>query len=229
LAVVGLFALLTAAIAGALSVVGMVSTGVPVVGLLIFVVVLVTLRSLAVRDRRRKLAAAFRAAMDARESATAAEASAARRAAAVARPEPALFDGAAGAAPEPAAPAEKPLTAAELRRAALQVAAKGTADAELAHTRTLAEGEIEAETWEPVEVPKPGYITAMKAALADPSPLAIPAVPKSAGTSIKADQAGVGVGQGDVPTVIEGSKSEVAAKPVHGLSNLDVVLQRRRA
>ena len=91
-------------------------------------------------------------------------------------PEPretALFDGAEGAPP---APVQKPLTAEELRTAALRVAAKGTADAKLAHTQTLAEGELEAETWEPVEVPVPGYVTAARAA-SKAEPLAIPAAP----------------------------------------------------
>ncbi|WP_442213657.1 hypothetical protein [Specibacter sp. RAF43] len=243
-AVVGLLALLTAAISGALTVFHMGSTALSWAGLVLFAAVLAGLRSLAVRDQNLRLTAARRAAAAA---ATAAANAAAAAQSAGARRETTLFDGAVGAEP---APVPKPLTAEELRNAALRVAAKGTADAKLAHTQTLAEGELDGETWEPVEVPRPGYVTAAKAAAAAAAPLAIPAVPKSAGTSIRADQAGIGAAPAGAAPVEDSETSAAspsaaaaagpgpdraggvargAGKAPHALSNLDDVLQRRRA
>ncbi|WP_150117172.1 hypothetical protein [Arthrobacter sp. ERGS1:01] len=243
----GLLALLTAGISGALNVFNIGSAALTWTALVLFAAVLAGLRSVAVRDQNLRRAA-WQASAEARATANARSAGASS--AAPAPRETVLFDGAEGAEP---APVQKPLTAEELRNAALRVAAKGTADAILAHTQTLAEGELDGETWEPVEVPKPGYVTAARAASKE-APLEVPEAPKSAGTSIKADQAGVGVGP-SVPVVVEGGKADadaasedaakdtkdaaestektsVAAKPgkaAHGLTNLDVVLQRRRA
>ncbi|PYI67187.1 hypothetical protein CVV68_10585 [Arthrobacter livingstonensis] len=239
MAAVGLLALLTAGISGALNVFNIGSASLSVAGLVIFLAVLAGLRALAIRDQNARRSAAHAAA----ERSTADAASAAWSGPAVEQRETVLFDGAEGAEP---GPVQKPLTADELRNAALRVAAKGTEDAKLAHTQTLAEGELDAETWEPVEVPKPGYVTAARAAAAQVAPLAVPEVPKSTGTSIKADQAGIGVpATGDsapVPVIVEGKSAEeapaaapapsAAVKPAdaaHGLNNLDVVLQRRRA
>ncbi|MGA7203945.1 MAG: hypothetical protein WBX27_04860 [Specibacter sp.] len=239
LALVGLLALVTAGISGALNVINIGSPALSWLGLVIFAAVLAGLRSVAIREQNNRRAAATAAA----ERATAQARSAAPSPTAEVLREPALFDGSEGAAP---APVQKPLTAEELRNAALRVAAKGTADAILAHTQTIAEGELEPETWEPVEVPTPGYVTAARAAKQEAA-LQVPEVPKSEGTSIKADQAGVGVGP-SVPVVVEGGKgSDVpaaaglpafataaasGAKPAKGghcLANLDDVLQRRRA
>ncbi|MCU6479776.1 hypothetical protein QO003_001833 [Arthrobacter silviterrae] len=246
-AVVGVFALLMAGISGALNVFNMGSTALSWAGVGIFVAVLAGLRAVAVRDaNRRRFAAATQ------QSSTPDAPSAVPSGAAVVQRETVLFDRVDGAEK---APAQKPLTAAELRNAALRVAAKGAEDAKVAHTQTLAEGELEAETWEPVEVPKPGYVTAARAAQATAGPLQLPEAPKSAGTSIKADQAGIGVpAPGDVPVAVagpvegapEGAGEDAgtaaggpaatafasAAKPAkvaHALTNLDVVLQRRRA
>lgn len=247
IAAVGLLALLTAGISGALNVFNIGSAALTWTALVLFAAVLAGLRSVAVRDQNIRRAA-WQAAAEAR--ATADAGSAVPSGTAPVPRETVLFDGAEGAEP---APVQKPLTAEELRNAALRVAAKGTADAILAHTQTLAEGELDGETWEPVEVPKPGYVTAARAASKE-APLEVPEAPKSAGTSIKADQAGVGVGP-SVPVVVEGGKADsidsvdsvegdaaeskdaaaktsAAAKPAkaaHGLANLDVVLQRRRA
>ena len=127
----------------------------------------------------------------------------------------------------------------------MRVAAKGAADAKLAHTETLD------ETWEPVEIPVPGYVKAAKALTLD-KPLNLPVAPKSAGTSIKADQAGVGTASGTAGVVAvpaldgatagpdAGDGTAAAAKTVpakvpaaergsFALANLDDVLQRRRA
>ena len=240
MAAVGLLALLTAGIAGALKMFNVGSAAFFWGGLVIFLAVVAGLRALAVRDKNARRAAARAAA----GRSTAAAASTGPAGPAVVQRETVLFDRAEGAEP---APVQKPLTAAELRNAAMRVAAKGTADAKLAHTQTLAEGELDAETWEPVEVPKPGYVTAARAAAEQAAPLEVPVAPKSAGTSIKADQAGIGVAgpdtgassvasadedaAEDAPAATSGSASS-AVKPAragHALDNLDVVLQRRRA
>jgi hypothetical protein len=246
-AAAGLLALLTAAISGALNVFNIGSPALSWGALVVFLAVLAGLRAMAVRDQNARRAAALVAA----ERTTADARSAASPGPAVEQRETVLFDRASGAFAGPGAsgadavPAQKPLTAEELRNAALRVAAKGTADAKLAHTQTLAEGELSAETWEPVEVPKPGYVTAARAAAAAAGPLAVPEVPRSAGTSIKADQAGIGVPAAEAPAravapaavaaTEDGNAEEdpvASAKPDnagHALNNLDVVLQRRRA
>ncbi|MEV8181253.1 hypothetical protein [Specibacter sp. NPDC078692] len=230
-ACVGLLALLTAGISGALNVFSLGSPAVAWAALAVFAGVIVALRLLAVRDQNARRYA--------RDGALAAAQSAVEESTAEA-PEPretTLFDGAEGAPP---APVQKPLTAEELRAAAMRVAAKGSADAKLAHTQTLAEGELEAETWEPVEVPVPGYVTAARS-LSLEKPLNLPEAPKSAGTSIKADQAGVGAASGhegvtivpDVPLeageVPAKTAPAAAERSQYALNNLDDVLQRRRA
>ncbi|POH74067.1 hypothetical protein [Arthrobacter glacialis] len=236
-ACLGLMALLVAGISGALSMLSVTTSGLTWASLAVFGLVIAGLRTLAVRDQNIRRAARVAASDAAR--ATSAQASTP----APELRETTLFDGAEGAPP---APVQKPLTAEELRAAALRVAAKGTADAKLAHTQTLAEGELEVETWEPVEVPVPGYVTAARAA-SKAEPLAIPIAPKSAGTSIKADQAGVGVagdhegvaavpdvpGRGApvvvAPAVVAPSAIAPSERGSYALNNLDDVLQRRRA
>ena len=236
IALVGLLALLTAGISGALSIITIGSATLPLVSLGVAGAIIFLLRGLAMRDQAVRRAA--------RQGARAAAGRApADSAAPAAEPrETTLFDGAAGAE---AVPAAKPLTAAELRAAAMRVAAKGAADAKLAHTETLD------ETWDPVEVPVPGYVKAAKALTLD-KPLNLPVAPKSAGTSIKADQAGVGAASGTagvaaVPALDgapagedagDGAATAATAAPAnvpaaergsYALNNLDDVLQRRRA
>ncbi|WP_231391865.1 hypothetical protein [Arthrobacter sp. 35W] len=231
LALVGVLALFAAAVAGVLSLVGVVSVLVPLGSFVLFAGSIFVLRSLAVRDRRRRLSAAFR---DAMGTMTAARPAPFSSTAPAARPASTVFDGADGVADPAPAPAEKPLTAAELRNAALAVAAKGTADAKLAHTETVA--------WEPIEIPVPAYVAAAKADRAAPAPLELPEGPKAAATtSIKADLAGVGAGADDptarkmvvastsAPAAATPAAATTKARPTHSLSNLDDVLQRRRA
>jgi hypothetical protein len=232
-ALAGLIALLTAGISGALSVFNLGSAGLAWTSLAVFAAVIVVLRASAIRDQAARRSARLAA------SSTAYTASESSDANAVELKETALFDRAEGADP---APVQKPLTAEELRAAAMRVAAKGTADAKIAHTQTIAEGELETETWEPVEVPVPGYVTANRALTLE-KPLVLPEAPKSAGTSIRADQAGVGVaGEHDgIVAVVDGPEiaAEKTAKKekhiaasergTHALTNLDDVLQRRRA
>ncbi|AIY01622.1 hypothetical protein ART_2023 [Arthrobacter sp. PAMC 25486] len=222
IALVGLLALLTAGISGALSVIAIGSATLPLMSLCLFAAVIVLLRGLAMRDQAIRRAARLAA------RATADQASTDSAAPAAEPKETTLFDGAEGAQPTPAA---KPLTAEELRAAAMRVAAKGAADAKLAHTQTLA------ETWEPVEVPMPGYVKAARALTLE-KPLNLPMAPKSAGTSIRADQAGVGVASGsagvaavpDVPGAAgEIAKAAPSERSNYALNNLDDVLQRRRA
>ncbi len=260
LALLGVLALLTLVIGGGLKLLGLASGLVPAAGAVIFVASLALLRSLAVRDRKRKVEAAFRAAMGS-SSAPARSTGSAPAAGQPAAGQPAVgraavavfnsadFDAADAAKQNQEAAARKPLTAVELRRAALEVAARGAADAQVAHTRTVAEPEL----WEPVELPKPAYVQAPRADRPAPAPLELPIAPKSAAkTSIKATEAAAATSTasaGTAPvsasptatstpgTSPEGASTEstVAAvvpdktKPMHGLSNLDDVLQRRRA
>ena len=236
IALVGLLALLTAGISGALNVFSLGSASVTWTSLAAFVAVILGLRTLALRDQAARRAARM-------DSGTTANTASAQSLAPAPQPrETALFDGAEGAEP---APVQKPLTAEELRTAALRVAAKGTADAKLAHTQTLAEGEFSGESWEPVEVPVPGYVTAARA-LSLEKPLIVPQAPKSAGTSIKAAQAGVGEGAEGITSVPDTVSDELPKKKAapaplppasvpaaergsYALNNLDDVLQRRRA
>jgi hypothetical protein len=131
--------------------------------------------------------------------------------------ESALFD-AQAEAPKP-----KPLTAIELREAALAVAlAAGDESAAAPVQGPAAPPE---SSWEPVEVPKPTYVEAPKAERPAPEPLALPEAPKSVGKpSLK---------QGPAAAPPVASPNAAPAKPLtkaqSALSNLDDVLQRRRA
>lgn len=228
---IGAIALLVAVISLPVVALTGASVALPLLSALVFVAVIAGLRMLAVRDAGRK--AAFAASIAAQNAAQVEN-----HVEEVTPPrETKLFDRAETEAP---APAPKVLTAEELRLAAMRVAAKGAADAKLAHTQTLAEGEFDGEKWEPIEVPVPGYVSAARAAAAEVEPLAVPVAPKSAGTSIKADQAGirtpdlavdVEIDVVETHITLKKAHSEIAAaeKPAHGLANLDDVLQRRRA
>lgn len=166
-----------------------------------------SLRSLAVRDRKRRVDQAFRAAM----MPTPAEP---RRSAPRGSSE--VFD--AGTAPEPA---PRALSHHELRALALEIAkaSQATATAEAKATGAP-------EEWEPVEVPKPGYIEAAKAERPDPAPLEAPADPKPEGRPTlkpKPDTPEPGTVPG-VPVI-----APRPAPRAGGLGNLDEVLNRRRA
>jgi hypothetical protein len=212
IALVGVLALLTAFVSGVLLPFGIGTALLPVAGLAITVAAVALLRFLAVRDRKAKVNAAFRSAMSApvrRQGSGAPAADTAARPAA--QPESRLFDA------EAHRPKPKPLTAMELREAALAVAvAAGDTSASIAWTAAPADA-----TWEPVDVPKPVYVEAAKAERPAPQPLDLPESPKAVGKpSLK---------QG-VPTA---APAAPAAKPLtkaqSALSNLDDVLQRRRA
>ncbi|KRE74187.1 hypothetical protein [Arthrobacter sp. Soil762] len=211
IALVGVLALLTAFVSGVLLPFGIGSALLPVAGLATTIAAVAVLRFLAVRDRKAKVNAAFRSAMSApvRRQGSVATDTAARPAA---QPESRLFD---AEAHQPQ-PKPKPLTAMELREAALAVAvAAGDASAAAA---SLAPADT---TWEPVDVPTPVYVAAAKAERPAPQPLDLPEAPKAVGKpSLK---------QG-VPAALPAAP---AAKPLtkaqSALSNLDDVLQRRRA
>ena len=136
LAVAGLLALLTAVVSGVLRLFGIGSGWLPVTALLGAFAAVALLRRLAVRDRRRKINAAFREAMGSPER-TPARPSVPEQTPSLpdgrpaARPESPLFDAEAGRdTPEPA---PKPLTALELRQAALaEAVASGDASAAMA-------------------------------------------------------------------------------------------------
>jgi membrane protein YdbS with pleckstrin-like domain len=220
IAFVGLLSFLTAIVAGVLRLFGLGNPWVPAVAFLAGAAAVVVLRRLAVRDRRRKVSAAFRAAMG---SPVSRESSVERPADAAPAPEPvkpresALFDA------EAEIPKPKPLTAVELREAALAVAlAAGDESAAAPVQGPVASPE---SSWDPVEVPKPIYVEAAKAERPAPEPLALPEAPKSVGKpSLK---------QGTAAAPPAASPNAAPAKPLtkaqSALSNLDDVLQRRRA
>ncbi|EMY35462.1 hypothetical protein D477_004077 [Arthrobacter crystallopoietes BAB-32] len=188
---------------GVLAMFGAVSGSVPGYALLTVAAAVVILRSLARRDRRRRAAERVERAFEAAMGPHIPEVRTA-----VPRRETVLFN-AAEAVEEPAAPT--PLTAEELRAAALKVAAEAEA-ARPAEPQTGA-------PWQPVEVPKPTYTQSAKVERPAPQPLPAPEEKK--------------------PTVKTPIKQAAAAPKVElpassredraGRINLDDVLQRRRA
>lgn len=197
IALLGVVAALAVLIGGVLRIAGVATIWIPVVGILVVAGCFAALRSLAIRDRKQRVEAAFQAAM----SSTAAPAKKPQTSSVATSAKPAVvFDAQQSKAPEKPAP----LTATELRRAALAVAegAKVNSDG----------------TWEPVAVPKPSYVEAAKVERPAPAPLDLPEQPKAAArTSIKKSEAGI-----NKPVA-------PAAKTSAALNNLDDVLQRRRA
>ena len=219
LALAGLLSLFTGVVSAALRIFGLGSPWLPFAALLGAGAAVFALRWLAVRDRRRKMNDAFREAMGA--PARSAPECAPRREPAGEpreRPESLLFDAQADTTERK--PLPKPMTAQELRQAALAEAmASGDASAGTGDARTP-----EGSSWEPVEVPKPTYVEAPKAERAAPQPLDLPEAPKAVGKpSLK---------QG-LPQTAGSLGADADYKPLgkaqSALSNLDDVLQRRRA
>lgn len=230
LALAGLLCLLTGIISAALRLFGLGSAWLPVVTLLGAVGAVVLLRRLAVRDRRRKVNEAFRSAMGASARNAAAPPASrttashpASHPAAAERADSAPFDAQASAAsPEPA---PQPLTALELRQAALAEAeASGEATAPTEQEPGLPAAET--ASWEPVEVPKPTYVEAPKAERAAPEPLDLPESPKAVGKPSLKQGLSASAGP-SVPSAEADTKT--VGKGQRALSNLDDVLQRRRA
>ncbi|WP_458115409.1 hypothetical protein [Arthrobacter sp. D2-10] len=203
IALVGATALVIALVTSVLAVVGLVASVVPVFALVLAIASVVTLRTLAVRGRRRTPqpdAGAPERIVRQEES----------DAPVVHRPTT-LFNAEESEEAEDknddvqaSASAPVQFTAAELRAAALAVAAEA--------------GEKPAGTgtpWQPVEVPKPTYVEAPKADREDPAPLDLPEAPRpQAKTPIKN------------AAVAPKAETSVSAAP---RMNLDEVLQRRRA
>ncbi|MEH0108266.1 hypothetical protein V6N00_00845 [Tersicoccus sp. MR15.9] len=169
LAAAGLIALFAALVTGIVSLVTTLPVTVPFVLLLVFVGAVAGLRTLAVRDRRRKVDAAIDAAVDAHDE-TPSHADADDR-------PTALFD-ADAAEHQPAT-----MNAEELREAARSLAAS-IGDAPRPE-RTTESG------WQPVAVPRPTYVDAARAERPAPEPLQLPESPRpSTRTSIRASEAG---------------------------------------
>ncbi|MGP4031493.1 hypothetical protein [Pseudarthrobacter sp. 1C304] len=220
LALAGLVSLLTGIVSAVLLIFGLGTGWLPAVALLGAVAAVFTLRWLAVRDRRRKMNAAFRAAMGAPARQDRSTPERPFREPAVEPREQAdvpLFD--AQAATADREPAPKPLTVQELRQAAL---AEAAASGDTSVRRDVASPASEGASWEPVEVPKPTYVEAPKAERAAPEPLDLPEAPKAVGKpSLKQ-----GLPQAGGPGAEE---AKPLGKAQSALSNLDDVLQRRRA
>lgn len=218
LALTGLLSLATALVSALLLLFGLGSPALPLACAALTAGSIAILRWLAVRDRKARVNAAFRSAM-----AAPAQPKAARPKAADIPPKPEtapvpreskLFDG------EAHQPKVQQLTAQELREAALAVAA-AAGDTSAA---TTAQGVPAGTPWEPVEVPKPVYVEAAKAERPEPEPLELPAAPKAVGKpSLKQGAAGTPAA---APVAAEAQQS---GKAQSALSNLDDVLQRRRA
>ncbi|MFP5313102.1 MAG: hypothetical protein ACLGH7_12000 [Actinomycetes bacterium] len=228
LALAGLLSLVTAFVSGVLLAFGLGSPVLPLLCTVLTVGSVALLRWLAVRDRTAKVNAAFRSAMSAPvRRPDAAVAVPPKPEAGPARPDSPLFDAEAGQAKI------KPLTAVELREAALAVAmaAGDTSAAPAAPSGT---------PWEPVEVPKPIYVEAAKAERPEPQPLELPEAPKAVGKpSLKKGAAGVPAEEAAAAVEAQQlSAQQLTAqqltaqqlnKAQSALGNLDDVLQRRRA
>ena len=212
IALVGLLSLATAFVSGMLLLFGLGTPALALTALALTIGSVVLLRWLAVRDRKAKVDAAFRSAMSAPSRRPEAAANIPPKPeAAPARPDSPLFDA------EEHEPKTKPLTAMELREAALAVAvAAGDPSATAASA-------VASATWEPVEVPKPVLVAAAKAERPAPKPLELPESPKAVGKpSLKQ-------GASAAPSAPTAGEGQELSKAQSALSNLDDVLQRRRA
>ena len=220
LALAGLLSLITVVVSAGLRIFGLGSPWLPFAALLGAGAAVFTLRWLAVRDRRRKMNDAFREAMSA-PARPAPERAPLREPAGEPRerPESPLFDAQADTAERK--PAPKPLTAHELRQAALaEAVASGDTSVGTGDARTA-----EGSSWEPVQVPKPTYVEAAKAERAAPQPLDLPEAPKAVGKpSLKQ-----GLPQAPAGSLSADADQKPQGKAQSALSNLDDVLQRRRA
>lgn len=189
---------------GVLAPFGVVSGLVPLVAAIVLLGAFTGLRALAVRDRRRKVLARMEAVFHEAMHATPVEPVIRRRATTVFDArEPATI---ARATPDGGAPAVR------------------TAPATPAPSR---------QTWEPVAVPKPGYVGAPKAERSAPEPLPAPAEkkPQQVTSILQETRIAEQLGRADhgeaTPRIPEAPLSRQA--PQTGGINLDAVLQRRRA
>lgn len=216
IAAVGALAAVTLVVGGVLAPFGVVAASVPGYALAVLAASFIGLRSLAVRERRRRSLARMEAAF--------AEAMSGPLVATPPRRDSELFDAQTATAVDPSAA----LTAQEARAEARRAAA--------AESRP-----VEAQTWDPVQVPRPLYVDAQKAERPAPEPFAAaePKRPQTV-TSILQDtriqsaaEAG-GSGVAPLPAPADATATAAAVAPAHGSDpegriNLDAVLQRRRA
>ena len=232
LASAGLVSLLTGVVSAVLGIAGVGSGWLPAAALMGAAAAVLLLRRLAIRDRRRRMNAAFRAAMSApthgAPAATRQDEGAATGGDVTAPRETSLFDAQASpAAPSPGVkPQPKALTAQDLRAAAL---AEAMASGDTAARESSGTGWVATQDagWEPVEVPKPTYVEAPKAERAAPEPLDLPEAPKAVGKpSLK--QGAVRPAATDLRAAGDPGEQPLG-KAQSALSNLDDVLQRRRA
>ncbi|MCC9144962.1 MULTISPECIES: hypothetical protein [unclassified Arthrobacter] len=215
LAAAGLLAVLTVVGGTLLAALTSVSWLLPAAGLAGLAAVVAALRSLALRDRRRKVENAFRAAMgpEPRQRRTAAELPTEAQAPAVPaepQPETVLFDRESTSAPSGTAVEAKAaprFTAEELRAEALKVAAAVHMPPRPSTT-----------PWQPVELPKPVYVDAPKAERPAPEPIVLPETPRSLSKTPLRPA---------TPPALPAQADQ--ARPETGKINLDDVLQRRRA
>lgn len=203
LALAGLALLVTAAVSGVLRILGIGSVWLPLVSLIGAVLAVVTLRKLALRDLRER-----RARRAAQASPIPTPARYLPKEPAVESKETTVFD--AEATSREAAR----LSAVELRQAALAVAI-AAGDKSAQNTK-----DSKGASWQPVEVPKPTYVAAAKAPRPAPEPLDLPQAPKPVGKPVLKQN----VEQAEAAAAVVAS-----AKGHSALSNLDDVLQRRRA
>ncbi|MCC3277856.1 hypothetical protein LJ754_01595 [Arthrobacter sp. zg-Y40] len=238
LAAVGFIALLAIPLGAVLAAVTSVSWLLPVAGLAVTAVVVSALRSLALRDRRRRMENAFRAAMGplpqnraaVQDSSAdgAAVGTAARAVPAEPQKETVLFDRESAASPHTGASTETGVSTemdtapgAEAAPAAAAPTAPAPFTAEELRAEALkvaaAAQPVKPGTspWQPVEVPKPIYVDAPKAERRAPEPIALPEPPRPlTKTPLR---------PGAVPAPAAQERPEI------GKINLDDVLQRRRA
>ncbi|GHD04137.1 hypothetical protein [Zhihengliuella salsuginis] len=212
LALVGVAALGAFVVTVLLAPFGVVSGLWPLAAAAVFAGSFVSLRSLAVRDRRRRVLE--------RINRTYSDAMAAV-AGIVAAEEPVhgssdVFDAQPGSGET-----ERQLTVQELRAEARRVAARENAQRPVATTGALEQS----RTWEPVAVPRPTYVDADKATRPEPAPLQRPEEKKPVNVkSILADTRAKSSAAAEPVAAAPGIQHAQAA----GRINLDDVLQRRR-
>lgn len=230
-ALVSVIALLTAAVTGVLAAAGSLLAAVPLAALGVFVLSLVTLRTMAVarrkRQRRERIESAMREAMypDAESSA--------QRPDVPGAPFDALSSDERGAGgpnslqqvDEDGLPVEVERTFAEapaMDAAALQQAHRAAAQSDAAQSQQ--------GVWEPREVPKPKYLQAEKAERPLPQPMEQEEA-KRPSTEVKlSPNAQAAPPQQDQPQQAEPKKTEQKQKTEKSRSmDLDEVLKRRRA
>ncbi|XAS74733.1 hypothetical protein VUN82_18005 [Micrococcaceae bacterium Sec5.1] len=215
LALSGLALLLTAIVSGMLRLFGTGTVWLPLVSFVGSVLAVVTLRRLALRDLRERRARRAAPVVPIQTPARYLP-----KEAPVEAKETPVFDAEAGKL-EAAR-----LSAVELRQAALAVALaagdKSAGDKSAGDRSAEGAAGSEDASWEPVEVPKPTYVGAAKAPRPAPEPLDLPDAPKPVGKPVLKQS----VEQAEAAAA---AQVRTASKGQSALSNLDDVLQRRRA